>query len=40
MNLLSLADRLHLTIEEAEDMPLNHFHEWMAYFKIQSESNG
>jgi len=40
MNLLSLADRLHLTIEEAEQMPVNHFNEWLAYFQIMSESNG
>jgi len=40
MNLLSLADRLHITIEEAEQMPLKHFNEWMAYFNIMSENNG
>jgi len=40
MNLLSLADRLHLTIEEAEQMPVSHFNEWLAYFQIISENNG
>jgi hypothetical protein len=40
MNLLSLADRLHLTIAEAEAMPVNHFYEWLAYFQIMSESDG
>lgn len=40
MNLLSLADRLHMSIDEAEQMPLNHFYEWVAYFQIMSESNG
>jgi|TARA_B110000902_G_scaffold101791_1_gene120383 hypothetical protein len=40
MNLLSLADRLHLTIAEAEQMPVNHFNEWLAYFQIMSENNG
>jgi hypothetical protein len=40
MNLLSLADRLHITIEDAEQMPVNHFHEWLAYFQLMSENNG
>jgi|TARA_B100001093_G_C25889232_1_gene619684 hypothetical protein len=40
MNLLSLADRLHMSISDAEQMPVNHFNEWMAYFKIMSENNG
>jgi hypothetical protein len=40
MDLLSLADRLNLTIAEAEQMPVNHFHEWLAYFKITSDGNG
>tara|TARA_R110000787_G_scaffold22790_1_gene65809 strand:+ start:371 stop:493 length:123 start_codon:yes stop_codon:yes gene_type:complete len=39
MNLLSLADRLNLTIAEAEQMPVNHLNEWLAYFNIMSESN-
>jgi len=39
MNLLSLADRLHLTIAEAEAMPVNHFYEWLAYFQLMSESD-
>jgi hypothetical protein len=40
MNLLSLADRLHMSIEEAEQMPVSHFNEWLAYHKIVSENNG
>tara|TARA_R110000787_G_scaffold113480_2_gene222723 strand:+ start:5202 stop:5324 length:123 start_codon:yes stop_codon:yes gene_type:complete len=40
MNLLSLADRLNLTIAEAEQMPVSHFNEWLAYFQIISENNG
>ena len=40
MNLLSLADRLHMSIEEAEQMSVTHFNEWMAYFQIMSEKDG
>jgi len=40
MNLLGLADRLHMSIEEAEQMSVSHFNEWLAYFQIASESNG
>jgi uncharacterized HAD superfamily protein len=40
MNLIALADRLHMTIEEIEQISLSEFNEWMAYYKIVSESNG
>lgn len=35
----SLADRLHKTIEEIEHISVNEFLEWLAYFKILSESD-
>jgi hypothetical protein len=40
MNLLALADRKGLTIEEAEQMPVNHFNELMVYYKIIGENDG
>ena len=39
MNLIALADRLHKTIEEVEQISATEFNEWLAYFKIMSESN-
>ncbi len=39
MNLISLADRLHKTIEEVEQISVTEFFEWLAYFKIISESD-
>ena len=39
MNLIALADRLHKSIEEVEQISVTEFHEWLAYFKIMSESN-
>jgi len=38
MNLIALADRLHKTIEEIEEMPVSEFNEWLAYFYVLSES--
>jgi len=38
MNLIALADRLHKTIAEVEQISVNEFQEWIAYFKIMSES--
>jgi|TARA_B100001093_G_scaffold429982_1_gene425480 hypothetical protein len=35
--LIALADRLHISIGEAEQMPLSEFNEWAAFFKIMSE---
>ena len=35
----ALADRLHKTIEEIEHISVNEFLEWLAYFKILSESD-
>jgi hypothetical protein len=29
-----------MTIAEIEQMPINEFHEWAAYFKIMSEKDG
>lgn len=40
MNLIALADRLHKTIEEIEQITVSEFNEWMAYYKIASESDG
>jgi|TARA_R110002033_G_scaffold40175_1_gene80390 hypothetical protein len=40
MNLLSLADRLKMSIEDAEQMSVTHFNEWMAYYQIMSEKDG
>ena len=40
MNLFSLADRLHKTIYEVEQMSVSEFNEWMAYFTILGESDG
>jgi len=40
MNLLALADRLHMSISEAQQMSVTHFNEWMAYFQIKSEQDG
>ena len=37
MNLIALADRLHKTIEEVEQISVTEFHEWLAYFHIMSE---
>jgi len=38
-NLIALADRLHMSIGEAEQMPLSEFNEWLAYYKIMSEKD-
>ena len=40
MNLISLADRLHMTIADAEQMSLTEVNEWMAYFSILKDSDG
>lgn len=40
MNLISLADRLHKTISEVEQMSVTEFNEWMAYFSILKDSDG
>jgi hypothetical protein len=40
MNVISLADRLHKSINEIEQLPLSEIHEWFAYFKIMSEKSG
>jgi len=40
MNLISLADRLHITISEAEQMSLTELNEWVSYFKIMKDKDG
>jgi len=40
MNLVALADRLHMSIAEAEQMSLTEVNEWMAYFKILKDRDG
>jgi len=40
MNLISLADRLHITIAEAEQMSLTELNEWVSYFKIMKDKDG
>ena len=40
MNLISLADRLHMTIDEVEQISVTEFNEWMAYFQILKDSDG
>lgn len=37
MNLIALADRLHKTIEEIEEISVTEFNEWIAYFQIIKE---
>ena len=39
MNLISLDDRLHMTIADAEQMSLTEVNEWMAYFKILKDKD-
>lgn len=39
MNLLALADRLHKTQAEIEELTLEEFYEWMAYFKVTEDGN-
>ena len=34
MNVIALADRLHKTIGEIEEIPLSELYEWIAYFKV------
>ena len=40
MNLIALADRLHMTIEDIEKISLAEFNEWMAYFLVLKDSDG
>jgi hypothetical protein len=39
-NLIALADRLGKTIEEIEEISLDEFHEWVAYFRVKGKDNG
>lgn len=34
MNILALADRLHKTQPEIEELTLSELNEWFAYFKV------
>ena len=38
--MISLADRLHMTIEEAEEISLSELFEWRAYYTLKRERNG
>lgn len=38
--MLALADRLGKSIAEVERMPVAHFNEWVAYFKIVDQESG
>ncbi len=43
MNLLHLADRLHKTVDEIEEISVTEYYEWMAYFAIlkkEADKNG
>lgn len=40
MNVIALADRLHKTIGEIEEISVSEFNEWLAYFKIQADRDG
>ena len=41
MNLFALADRLHKTIEEIEQISLSEFNEWLAYLSLlNKDTNG
>jgi len=31
-----LAERLHKSIEEIEDFPIDHINEWLAYFELKN----
>jgi uncharacterized HAD superfamily protein len=37
MNLVTLADRLHKTIAEIEEITLSEYNEWVAYFGLIEE---
>lgn len=37
MNLITLAERLHMTISEIEQISLNEYKEWVAYYQITQE---
>lgn len=39
MNLITLADRLHKTISEIEEITLSEYNEWIAYFALVEERN-
>ncbi|MGA0081659.1 MAG: hypothetical protein ACO3SE_08050 [Sedimenticolaceae bacterium] len=38
MNLIALADRLHKTIEEIEEISLTELNEWIAFYQLRDES--
>ena len=39
MNCFALADRLHKTVSEIEEIPFDEFLGWIAYFQITEEAN-
>jgi hypothetical protein len=38
-NLIALADRLHKTIDEIEEISVSEFNEWLAYFELRDGVN-
>jgi hypothetical protein len=36
-NLIALADRLHKTLEEIEEISVSELNEWVAYFQLQKD---
>lgn len=38
MNLIALADRLHKTIEEIEEISVTELNEWIAFYQLREES--
>jgi len=39
MNLYALADRLHMTLDEVEQISMTEYHGWLAYFKLLKEQS-
>lgn len=38
LNMFVLAERLHKTVSEIEQMTIDEWHYWLAYFKIKNKS--
>jgi acetyl-CoA acetyltransferase len=38
MNLIALADRLHKTIEEIEEISVTELNEWAAFYQLRAET--
>ena len=39
MNLIALADRLHKTIEEIEEISVTELNEWIAFYQSREETH-